>query len=163
MFLQLLMSLIINPETLNHSRKLLKNSELQFTSSLLKEKEFNDTVEGLTVFVERKKENEIYQNIFIRDDGKVLTTVSSGSSTIFAKSGFVSEDEQSLILIDRNIQKEEEDQSVSIVNFKKTSINLSGISTKTISEPKIQETSTIRIINCLLKYIKYLDLFVIRL
>ncbi len=151
MLLQLLMSIIINPETLNHSRKLLKNSELQFTSSLLKEKEFNDTVEGLTVFVERKNENEIYQNIFIRDDGKVLTTVSSGSSTIFAKSGYVSEDEQSLILIDGNIQKEEDDQSVSIVNFKKTSINLSGISTKTISEPKIQETSTVRIINCLLK------------
>ena len=80
---------------------------------------------------------------------KVLTTVSSGSSTIFAKSGYVSEDEQSLILIDGNIQKEEEDQSVSIVNFKKTSINLSGISTKSISEPKMQETSTIKIISCI--------------
>ena len=55
------------------------------------------------------------------------------------------------ILIDGNIQKGEEDQSVSLVNFKKTSISLSGISTKTISEPKIQETSTFRIVNCLLK------------
>ena len=151
MILQLLMSILINPETLNHSRKLLKNSELQFASSLLKEKEFNDTVEGLTIFVERKDENEIYKNIFIRDDGEVLTKVSSGSSTIFAKSGFISKDEQSLILIDGNIQKGEEDQSVSLVNFKKTSISLSGISTKTISEPKIQETSTFRIVNCLLK------------
>ena len=44
MLLQLLMSIIINPETLNHSRMLLKNSELQFASSLLKEKEFNDAV-----------------------------------------------------------------------------------------------------------------------
>ena len=38
MLLQLFMSLVINPETLNYSRKLLKNSELQFASSLLKEK-----------------------------------------------------------------------------------------------------------------------------
>jgi lipopolysaccharide export system permease protein len=151
MLLQLLMSAVINPETLNHSRKLLKNSELQFASSLLKEKEFNDTVEGLTIFVERKNENKTYENIFIRDDSKVLTNVASGSSTIFAKSGYISKDEQNLILLDGNIQKEAKDQSVSIVNFKKTSINLSGISTKTISEPKIQETSTIRIINCLLK------------
>ena len=155
MLLQLLMSIIINPETLNHSRKLLKNSELQFASSLLKEKEFNDAVKGLTIFVEKKNENKIYENIFIRDDGKVLTKVSAGSSTIFAKSGYISEDEQNLILIDGNIQKEEGDQSVSIVNFQKTSINLSGMSTNTISEPKIQETSTFKIINCLLKRNNY--------
>ena len=55
MLLQLFMSIVINPETLNYSRKLLKNSDLQFASSLLKEKEFNDTVEGLTIFVEKKK------------------------------------------------------------------------------------------------------------
>ena len=156
MLLQLLMSIIINPETLNHSRKLLKNSELQFASSLLKEKEFNDAVKGLTIFVEKKNENKIYENIFIRDDGKVLTKVSSGSSTIFAKSGYISENEQNLILIDGNIQKEEGNQSVSIVNFQKTSINLSGMSTSTISEPKIQETSTFKIINCLLKKNNYI-------
>ena len=156
MLLQLLMSIIINPETLNHSRMLLKNSELQFASSLLKEKEFNDTVEGLTIFVEKKNENKIYQNIFIRDDAGVLTKVSQSSSTIFAKSGYISEDEETLILLDGNIQKEEADQSVSIINFKKTSINLAGISTKTISEPKIQETSTVRIINCLLENNNYL-------
>jgi len=159
MLLQLFMSIVINPETLNYSRKLLKNSELQFASSLLKEKEFNDTVEGLTIFVEKKNESKIYENIFIRDDGEVLTKVSSGSSTIFAKSGYISEDEQSLILIDGNIQKEKADQSVSIVNFKKTSISLSGVSTKTISEPKIQETSSIKIINCLLKNNIYIHNF----
>ena len=157
MLLQLIMSIIINPETLNHSRKLLKNSELQFASSLLKEKEFNDTVEGLTIFVERKNENKIYENIFIRDDGGVLTKVSGGSSTIFAKSGYISnEDEENLILLNGNIQKEEKNQSVSIINFKKTSVNLSGIATKTISEPKLQETSTFQIINCLLENINYI-------
>ena len=150
MFLQLLMSILINPETLNYSRKLLKNSELQFASSLLKEKEFNDTVEGLTIFVEKERDNKIYENIFIRDDGEVLTKVSGNSSTIFAKSGYISDDEQNLILLNGNIQKQEDDQSVSIINFEKTSINLSGISTKTISEPKIQETSTFKIVNCLL-------------
>ena len=32
--------------------------------------------------------------------------------------------------------------------LKKTSLNLSGLSTKTISEPKIQETSTFQIVRC---------------
>ena len=52
MLLQLLMASTINPKTLNFSRALLKNSELQFVPSLLKEKQFNDAVKGLTIFVE---------------------------------------------------------------------------------------------------------------
>ena len=51
MLLQLLLTSIINPTLLNFSRTLLKNSELQFVPSLLKERKFNDTVVGLTIFV----------------------------------------------------------------------------------------------------------------
>ena len=91
---QLLMSTFVNPETLKISRNILKNSELQFVPSLLKEKQFNDTVKGLTIFVDKKNANNIYENIFIRDEGKVLTNVSTGSSTIFAKSGYVTDDEK---------------------------------------------------------------------
>jgi len=156
MLLQHFMASVVNPETLNFSRKLLKNSELQFVPSLLKEKKFNDTVDGLTVFVEKKNENGIYENIFIRDEGRVLTQVSDVSSTIFAKSGFVTKDEKSLVLTNGNIQKLEKGTDVNIIKFEKTVINLSGLSTKTISEPKIQETSTVEIIQCMQSKNKHL-------
>jgi len=149
LFVQLLMATAINPKTLNVSRILLKNSELQFVSSLLKVKQFNDTLKGLTIFVENKKVNGTYENIFIKDEGRVLTKVSGGSSTIFAKSGYMSADEKSLILYNGNIQKLNEDGDVNIVKFKKTTLNLAGISTKSISEPKMQETPTIQILLCL--------------
>ena len=68
MLLHLIMSVFLNPQILNISRTLLKNSELQFVSSLLKEKEFNDSVKGLTVFVDKKRKNNTYENIFIRDE-----------------------------------------------------------------------------------------------
>jgi len=153
MFLQLILSSLITPETLNFSRSLLKNSELQFVPSLLKEKQFNDTVEGLTIFVNKKNAGGKYENIFIRDDGNVLTKISSGSSTIFAKSGYISDDEKNLLLFDGNIQKLETDGTINIITFEKTQLNLSGLSTKTVSEPKIQETSTIQIIKCMQKKI----------
>ena len=70
MFVQLLMATTINPKTLNISRTLLKNSELQFVSSLLKIKQFNDTLKGLTIFVENKKVNGMYENIFIKTKGE---------------------------------------------------------------------------------------------
>jgi len=150
MLLQLLLTNIFNPTLLNFSRTLLKNSQLQFIPSLLKEKQFNDAVEGLTIFIEKKDENQIYKNIFIRDDGKILSKIAgSSSSTIFAKSGHMSEDEKNLILYNGNIQKLNEDGDVNIIQFQKTTLNLSGISTKGISEPKMQETPTMQILRCL--------------
>ena len=150
MLLQLLLTNIFNPTLLNFSRTLLKNSQLQFIPSLLKEKQFNDAVDGLTIFIEKKDENQIYKNIFIRDDGKILSKIAgSSSSTIFAKSGHMSEDEKNLILYNGNIQKLNEDGGVSIIQFQKTTLNLSGISTKSISEPKMQETPTMQILRCL--------------
>jgi len=149
MFLQLLLTSIFNPMLLNLSRTLLKNSELQFIPSLLKEKQFNDTVDGLTIFVDTKDENQIYKNIFILDEGSILSSIGTTSSTIFAKSGHMSKNEKNLILYDGNIQKLNEKGDVNIVKFEKTTLNLAGISTKSISEPKMQETPTIQILLCL--------------
>ena len=149
MFLQLILTSVINPTLLNSSRTLLKNSKLEFVSSMFKEKQFNDTVEGLTIFIENKTDDQVYKNIFIRDESAVLSSVGTQSSTIFAKSGFISEDKKNLILFNGNIQKTNIDGKIDIVKFEKTSLNISEISTKSISEPKMQETPTIQILRCL--------------
>ncbi len=154
MFLQLMLTAIINPTFLNISRDVIKNSQLDFIPSLLKQKQFNDTIEGLTIFVEKKNDKGIYTNIFIRDEGAILSDIAtveggSTSSTIFAKKGHMSSDEKSLILYNGNIQKLNNEGDVSVVKFKKTIFNLSGLSTTSISEPKIQETSTLKIFDCI--------------
>tara|TARA_Y100000590_G_scaffold468311_1_gene650616 strand:+ start:1157 stop:2281 length:1125 start_codon:yes stop_codon:yes gene_type:complete len=146
--IQILMSSFVTPETLNYSRSLLKDSRLQFVPSLLKEKQFNDTVEQLTIFVNKKNPDGTYENIFIRDEGKVLTNISDGSSTIFAKTAYIESDDKTLVLLNGNIQKLEKDNKINVIKFEKTEINLSNLSTKSITEPKIQETSTIQILQC---------------
>ncbi len=146
--LQLILTNVINPTLLLSSRTLLKNSEFKYIPSLLKEKQFNDTVEGLTIFVESKDENNLYQNVFIRDDSKVLSSIGNKSSTIFAKSGYISEN-NNLLLFDGNIQKLNKDNSINVVKFKKTVLNLSGLRTKSISDPKMQETPTLQILECI--------------
>ena len=150
MFLQLIMTTAINPTLLNWSRSLLKNSQLQFVSSMFKERQFNDTVEGLTIFIDKKTDNDIFKNILIRDQSKILSSVGTKSSTIVARSGYMSEDERTLFLFNGNIQKLDHNNSISIIKFEKTSFNLSGLSTKSISLPKMQETSTILILKCML-------------
>ena len=94
MFIQLFLTIFLNPTTLNFSRTILKSSDLQFVPSLLKERQFNDTVKTLTIFVDKKNEDGIYENIFIRDEGRILTDISTGSASIIAKTGYITEDEK---------------------------------------------------------------------
>ena len=118
MLLQLILTNIVNPTLLNLSRSILKNSQLEFISSMFKERQFNDTVEGLTIFINEKTEDNIYKNIFIRDESTVLSLIGSKSSTIFAKSGYITEDEKNLVLMDGNIHKLKPNGDINIVKFK---------------------------------------------
>ena len=149
MVLQLFLTTSVNPTLLNLSRTIIKNSQLEFVASMFREKQFNDTVEDLTIFIDKKSEDKIFKNVFIRDDSSILSSVGSKSSTIIAKSGYMSEDEKNLILLNGYIQKIDRAGNINIVNFEKTSFNLKGLSTKSMSLPKMQETSTKQILMCI--------------
>lgn len=149
MLLQLLLTSLINPSMLNISRNIIKNAQLEFLPTLMKEKQFNDSVEGLTVFIEEKIKDGRYKNIFIRDEGKVLSGKGTASSTIFAKYGHLGNDKKTLVLYSGNIQKLNLDGDINIIKFEKTILNFSRITTRSIIEPKIQETSTLNIFYCI--------------
>ena len=151
---QLIMSSTISPRALYMSRGIIKNSDLSFFPSLVKEKKFNDTVKGLTIFVESKKNNNL-KNIFLRDDSGDLE-----SSTIIAKSGYVIKKDgyDFLILFDGMVQKEKvknngvKESKISTINFTKTEINLSRYAAHTITHPKIQERASLALFACLVKF-----------
>ena len=151
---QLIMSSTISPRALYMSRGIIKNSDLSFFPSLVKEKKFNDTVKGLTIFVESKKNNNL-KNIFLRDDSGDLE-----SSTIIAKSGYVIKKDgyDFLILFDGIVQKEKiknngvKESKISTINFTKTEINLSRYAAHTITHPKIQERASLALFACLVKF-----------
>jgi len=151
---QLIMSSTVAPKALYMSRGIIKNSDLSFFPSIVKEKKFNDTVKGLTIFVESKKNNNL-KNIFLRDDSN-----DSESSTIIAKNGYVIKKGgyDFLILFDGIVQKEKiknnefEENKISTINFTKTEINLSKYAAHTITHPKVQERSSLALLACLIKF-----------
>ena len=150
MLVQLFFTSVVNPSMLGLSRNVIKNSELQFVPTLMKEKQFNDSVEGLTIFIEEKIQNGKYKNLFIKDEGKIFSGKDTESTTIFAKYGSLGQDGASLILYNGNIQKLNDDGNINVIKFEKTVLNFSNLSTKSIITPKIQETSTLKIFNCIL-------------
>ena len=64
---QFFLSLVVSHSSLNLGRSILKSSSVSLFPSLVKEKKFNDTVKGLTVFVEKKKSNGEMLNIFLKN------------------------------------------------------------------------------------------------
>jgi len=155
---QLLLSLAVSPSSLNFARSILKSSSITLFSSLVKEKKFNDTVKGLTIFVEEKKPNGEMLNVFLRDD----TSSNAKSKTIIAKKGHiitkgvmpfvkvgVLTEQNFLVLFDGVIQTEKINNKINFLNFYKTEINLSYFDTKTTTYPKIQENNTLSLLNCI--------------
>jgi len=154
--IQLFLAAFINPNVLNYSRSLIKNSDLDLISSTIKTNEFNDTIEGLTMYVEEKNELGIMKNVFIRDDSHRLSTIENkkktNSLTIFARKGRInSETKNSLILENGIIHSENQSKEIQIVKFKKTELFFDNLKTKSIIYPKVQETSSKILLNCFFK------------
>ena len=162
--LQLVFSSLINPKFLNQSRSLIKSSNLDYISTMIKSKQFNDTIDGLTIYVEEKKPNGVLKNIFIRDDGRVLkgleNSKDSNNVTIYAKEGKIEEGSLGSYLALRNgtIQKENDKNEIVSINFIKTNMQMEGLKTKSIIMPKIQETSSKILIECIISKNKNIDI-----
>ena len=77
--------------------------------------------------LKKKIQDGRYKNIFIRDEGKVLSGKNTKSSTIFAKYGYIGSDERSLVLYEGNIQKLNEKNNISIVEFEKLALRIEKI------------------------------------
>ena len=150
--LQLTLSTIVNPYLLNKSRSLLKDSKDLNISSVLRSNDFSDTFKGITFYVERKNSNNELINIFIKDIGGNLNTISSKKNesknlTIIAKKGFITNDK--LVLFNGVIQTLNLKNEFNNIQFEKTELSLIGISTRTIKKPKIQETTSRLLFKCL--------------
>ena len=101
----------------------------------------------------KKKIGNELKNIFLHDRGGNLKGISSNISaaqniTIIASNGTV--DKNRVIFRDGQIITEKtQDKKNDIIKFDQLNIGLSNLHTRTIKKPKIQETSTLNLIKCL--------------
>tara|TARA_B100000945_G_C20392839_1_gene603246 strand:- start:582 stop:1724 length:1143 start_codon:yes stop_codon:yes gene_type:complete len=149
---QIILAVLITPTALNKSRSILRDSNVKEISSIIKSNDFSDSFEQITFYVDKKNINGEMINIFIRDDTNVLSSVISESegtsnTTVFAKKGIVKNSK--LILYDGIIQTQNKIGKIKNIEFKKTELAIDSFVTRTILEPKIQETSSILLLECL--------------
>ncbi len=147
----LIFSVFLTPTMMNKSRQLLAKDQFNSILPTLKTNEFNDSFKNLIFFVEKKIDNKI-QNIFLQDNGNYLKKLTPNSTNnqvtnIIAKSGVVKKKE--LFLINGQIISfNKENKKNEIIKFDQLTLNFSDINTTQIKQPKIQETSTIKLVSC---------------
>ena len=146
----LLLSTFITPFALNKSRKLISAENFSSFLPTVRIQQFSDSFKGFTIIVEKKVNNEI-QNIFIHDDGNNLQNLSSNvsntnSTTITAENGII--ENKKMFLFNGQIISSSKESENEIIKFEQLNVDLSNLSTTTIKKPKIQETSTFKLLNC---------------
>ena len=149
----IVLSAFLTPIALNKSRQLL--SEDQFNSFLptIRTQQFSDSFKGFTFIVEKKIDNEI-KNIFLHDTGKNLKNLSPNISdklntTVVAEKGIVKE-RKMFLFNGQIISSKSSNEETEILKFEQLNIDLSNLVTTTIKKPKLQETSTLTLISCLI-------------
>ena len=141
---QIFLTSYLSPMAQLKGREFLKNSNIDFFTSLIKKGKFINITKNLTLYIENESEKGEYENIFIED------TRSNNSRMIFAKKGR---------LINNNIEKKFQLYNGRVINFQNSNLNifdfneidfqLQKLNSKTIIVPKIQEINTLILINCL--------------
>jgi len=151
--LYLIFSVFFTPYALNKSRQLLSKDNLNSFLPTIRSNQFSDSFKGFTYIVEEKFNNEI-KNVFLHDKGNNLKNLTSsrediGDVTVVAKEGIVLEREM-LLINGQIISSKKNNEENEILKFSQLKIDLGNFITTTIKQPKLQETSTSKLLSCFL-------------
>ena len=142
--LQIFFTSMIVPYTQELSRSILRTSEINIFESLLKTKKFNDTIKGVTIFVEKKDENGNLINIYLqKETGENDLQITYAKRGVFKYEGNIPQ----LIFYDGETISSK-DNNINNFKFSKSNFNLSNFDTRTIKVIKTQETTSINLIKC---------------
>ena len=142
--LSLLLNAVITPYAQDKARSFIRSSDLDFFEGILKPKKFVDIITNLTIYFDEKDKNGELKNIFINDKSSV-----GESQTTIAKTGrFEVRGNKKLLILYDGKRIININGKISEFVFSKTDFNISNFSTKTTTQQKTQETSTIKLIQC---------------
>ncbi len=149
--LYLLFSTTITPFALHKSRQILSNDNFNSFLPTIRTQQFSDSFKGFTFIVEKKQNNSM-QNIFLHDKGNNLKNLSSNitetnETTVTAENGIL--EENNMFLFNGQIISGKKNSESEIIKFEQLTIDLSNLTTTTIKKPKVQETSTVKLLECI--------------
>lgn len=148
LFIQIFLNSFIVPLSQNKARTYIQSSSIDFFPSLINEKKFIDTVEKLTIYIEKKNEDNEYANIFIKDEKNLTST-----RIIYASKGnLINNQDQRVLKLSNGKIINIDNKNITAFDFKTTIFDLSKYLTKSIVDFKIQEKSSFMLIDCYINF-----------
>ena len=150
---QIILSTFISPFSQNEARSFIRNSDMSFLPSLMKERKFIDGVENLTIFIEKKEDNGQLQNIYIKES-VIRPAAENDYQIIYAKQGKLLFDNLNKFFELYNGEIiENKDNEITKISFDKINFNLGRFKSNSTTYPKLQEVPSIELLNCI--YLSY--------
>ena len=142
MLIQIFLASFLAPLSQFKAREIIKNSNISFLTNLIGSGKFINAVSGLTIFIE-KKDNDRFFNIFIDDTSKGFTRA------FYAKQGILENEAQNknFVLFDGKVLNIDSNR-INAFSFDQISFGLQSYTSNSIIKPKIQETDTKILIDC---------------
>ena len=147
---QIVLGSYISPKGQDTARSFIRNSNMDFFSSIIRPGKFVDTVEGLTIFIQAENKLGFYENIFLKDDDKNNINEFK-SQVIFAKRAklITAKESRYFKLFDGKLIKIN-NKNVDSFEFESINFDLSKFTTKTTTFPKIQEVKIEILLKCII-------------
>ena len=126
----LFLSIFLTPWSSYQGRLELGKAKFSLINTLVKEKNFNSPLDGLTIYVEKNDKKGNLENIFIYEKSRTIT----------AKKGLVlTNKEGSYLELFNGTTQENNNGKINFINFDKTIFDFSRYQLKNISYPKFKE------------------------
>ena len=153
---QLVLVSLIVPKAQDTARSFLRTSSVNILENFIKEKKFNDTIKGVTIYNESKNNDGSFNNIYLKKENS-----KNNFQITYAKKG---------IFLNKNnnqVLKLYDGETISVFNnkttrfkFSKSDFNFKNLETNTTTYIKTQEVRTDKLFKCYLKLknIKFLNI-----
>ena len=144
LLIQICFTSFVVPNTQDKARSFLRNSNVNFLGSFVKPKRFNDTIDGVTIYSEKKDENGYLYNLYIKKE------ISDGFEITYAKKGiFIQSFETPILVLYDGETIRNKNNKIKNFNFSKSDFLLKNLKSNTITATKTQEMNTTDILLCI--------------
>ncbi len=144
MLFQIILISTIVPKSQEIARSLLRTSGVDYFEGLIKPRRFNDSVKGLTIYAEKKDEDGILKNIYIKKK-----SINNKFQITFAKEGiFENRNDTKILVLYDGQTLNNNNNKITNFTFSKSDFGIADMSTHTVTETKIQEVSTNDLVYC---------------
>ena len=152
LLIQVFLTNIIVPKSLNKARSFLSNSNIDFVGNFIKPKRFNDTIKGVTIYSERNDADGFLYNLYIKKN------IDNGFELTYAKKGiFTNQNAVPVLILYDGETTRNVNQKLTNFNFSKSDFLLANLDANTVTHPKTQQMNTMDILLCVSRLYKLSD------